>query len=31
MNNSFSILITDRNRHVREFLQREFRDVDTKH
>ena len=27
MNNSFSILITDRNRHVREFLQREFRDA----
>lgn len=27
MNNSFRILITDRNRHVREFLQREFRDA----
>jgi len=27
MNNPFRILITDRNRHVREFLQREFRDA----
>jgi CheY-like chemotaxis protein len=27
MNDSFRILITDRNRHVREFLEREFRDA----
>jgi CheY-like chemotaxis protein len=27
MNDPFRILITDRNRHVREFLEREFRDA----
>jgi CheY-like chemotaxis protein len=27
MDDSFTILITDRNRHVREFLEREFRDA----
>ncbi len=27
MNDPFIILITDRNRHVREFLEREFRDA----